>query len=85
MSKARLAGVPEDDAAIAFDCAPQTMREHYLAFDKTGVADRVFERIQDEGAPGGANGNGASERNRNGGAVTARQSPDEKRTHAEST
>jgi len=54
MSKARLAGVPEDDAAVAFDCTPETMRQHYLAFDKTKVADRVFERMRLSGAVSGA-------------------------------
>jgi hypothetical protein len=54
MSKARLAGVPEDDAAVAFDCTPETMRQHYLAFDKTKVADRVFERMRLSGAAPGA-------------------------------
>ena len=46
MSKARLAGVSTDDAAIAFDCTVATMQQHYLAFDKARVADQVFSRIQ---------------------------------------
>ena len=50
MSKARVAGVSTDDAAIAFDCTVATMQQHYLAFDKARVADEVFSRIQ--------NGNG---------------------------
>jgi hypothetical protein len=50
MSKARLAGVSTDDAAIAFDCTVATMQQHYLAFDKTRVADEVFSRIQNGGA-----------------------------------
>lgn len=72
MSKARLAGVPEDDAAVAFDCTPETMRQHCLAFDKTKVADRVFERMRlsgavsgavsgTAGAASGANGNGQND------------------------
>ncbi len=46
MSKARVAGVSTDDAAIAFDCTVSTMQQHYLAFDKARVADEVFSRIQ---------------------------------------
>ena len=46
MSRARMAGVTEDDAAIAFGCSSQTMREHYLALDEELVADNVFELIQ---------------------------------------
>ena len=46
MSKARIAGVSTDDAAIAFDCTVATMQQHYLAFDKDRVADEVFSRIQ---------------------------------------
>ena len=62
MSKARLAGVSYDDAAVAFDCDPRVMQQHYAAFDKATVADRVFGQIQNGsirgGAHGGANGNG---------------------------
>ena len=62
MSKARLAGVSYDDAAVAFDCDPRVMQQHYAAFDKASVADRVFGQIQNGsnrgGADGGANGNG---------------------------
>ena len=46
MSKARLAGVSYDDAAVAFDCDPRVMQQHYAAFDKATVADRVFGHIQ---------------------------------------
>jgi len=66
MSKARIAGVAVDDAAVAFDCNPDTMREHYLAFDRAKVADRVFSQIQNGGAAGGA-------KNGNGGAVGAQE------------
>ena len=45
MSRARMAGVGESDAAIAFGCTPGTMREHYLALDEEAIADGVFERI----------------------------------------
>jgi hypothetical protein len=84
MSKARLAGISYDDAAVAFDCDPRVMQQHYAAFDKANIADRVFEHIQNGGNGGGANGNGASEKagggangndasekNGNGGAVGA--------------
>ena len=50
MSKARMAGVIEDDAAIAFGCTPQTMREHYLALDEESISDDVFVRIHSGGA-----------------------------------
>ena len=48
MSKARMAGVSYDDAAVAFGCNPQTMREHYIALDEQQITDRVMERIQNE-------------------------------------
>jgi hypothetical protein len=57
MSKARVAGVSTDDAAIAFDCTVATMQQHYLAFDKARVADEVFSRIQN-GRVGRAQQNG---------------------------
>lgn len=60
MSKARLAGVSTDDAAIAFDCTVATMQQHYLAFDKARVADEVFSRIQNGRANSG-NGRTAKE------------------------
>ncbi len=50
MSRARMAGVTEDDAAIAFGCSTQTMREHYLALNEELVADNVFGAIQQGGA-----------------------------------
>ena len=56
MSKARIAGVALDDAAVAFDCNPDTMREHYLAFDRAKVADGVFTQIQNGGHWGGSGG-----------------------------
>jgi len=46
MSKARMAGVAESDAAIAFGCNPDTMRGHYLALDEAKIADDVFARMQ---------------------------------------
>jgi hypothetical protein len=71
MSKARLAGISYDDAAVAFDCEPRVMQQHYAAFDKASIADRVFGQIQ----------NGKT----GGGAVGAQEPADEKRTDAEST
>ena len=46
MSRARMSGVTESDAAIAFGCSPQTMRQHYLALDEKEIADSVFKRMQ---------------------------------------
>ena len=46
MSRARMAGVSYDDAAIAFGCNPQTMRQHYIALDEVGSSDRVMDKIQ---------------------------------------
>jgi hypothetical protein len=48
MSRARMAGVAESDAAIAFGCNPQTMRGHYLALDEAKIADDVFTKMQAE-------------------------------------
>ena len=45
MSKARMAGIAESDAAVAFGCNPSTMREHYLALDEAAIADKVFSAI----------------------------------------
>ncbi len=55
MSKARLAGISYDDAAVAFDCDPRVMQQHYAAFDKASIADRVFGQIQN-GSNRGAHG-----------------------------
>ena len=41
-----MAGVSYDDAAVAFGCNPQTMRQHYIAVDETEISDRVMEKIQ---------------------------------------
>lgn len=46
MSRARMAGVSYDDAAVAFGCNPQTMRQHYIALDETEISDRVMDKIQ---------------------------------------
>jgi hypothetical protein len=62
MSKARMAGVGFDDAAVAFGCHPETMRKHYVALDETEISDRVMDKLQ------GRNGenNGAKSREKNG-------------------
>jgi hypothetical protein len=49
MSKAKMAGVSYEDAAIAFGCNPNTMREHYLALAETEITDRVMDMMQAEG------------------------------------
>lgn len=41
-----MSGVTESDAAIAFGCSPQTMRQHYLALDEKEISDDVFKRMQ---------------------------------------
>ena len=46
MTKARMAGVPVDDAAIAFGCNPGTMRQYYLNPDEEEIADGVFKRMR---------------------------------------
>ena len=48
MSKAKMAGVSYEDAAIAFGCNPNTMREHYLALEEIAISDRVMEKMQAE-------------------------------------
>ncbi len=48
MSKAKMAGVSYEDAAIAFGCNPDTMRQHYIALDEVEVSDRVMDRIQSQ-------------------------------------
>ncbi|MBN2023395.1 MAG: phage integrase N-terminal SAM-like domain-containing protein [Pirellulales bacterium] len=45
MSQARMAGIPEGDAAVAFGCNPETMRKHYLNLDEVAIADQVFARM----------------------------------------
>ena len=39
-----MAGVSYDDAAVAFGCNPQTMRQHYIALDEVEISDRVMEK-----------------------------------------
>ena len=46
MSKAKMAGVSFEEAAIAFGCHPETMRQHYLALDEVAITDRVMAEVQ---------------------------------------
>jgi integrase len=46
MSRAKMAGVSYEDAAIAFGCNPNTMREHYLSLEEVEISDRVMEKMQ---------------------------------------
>jgi hypothetical protein len=41
-------GISYDDAAVAFGCNPQTMRQHYIALDEVDISDRVMEKIQSQ-------------------------------------
>jgi hypothetical protein len=41
-----LAGVRYDDAAVAFGCNPQRMRQYCIALDEVTISDRVMEKIQ---------------------------------------
>jgi integrase len=59
MSKARMAGVGFDDAAVAFGCHPETMRKHYIALDETEISDRVMDKIH--GYSGSKNGEKSGE------------------------
>ena len=61
MSKARMAGVGFDDAAVAFGCHPETMRKHYVALDETEISDRVMDRMQ--GRSGAKSGEKSGEMN----------------------
>ncbi|WP_435017984.1 site-specific integrase [Tundrisphaera sp. TA3] len=45
MSRAKLAGVAYDDAAVAFGCHPETMRRHYIHLDETLISDSVMDRL----------------------------------------
>lgn len=63
MSVAKMAGVSFEEAAIAFGCHPETMRQHYLALDEVAITDRVMAEIQGTGKAGvghTAAGNGSS-------------------------
>jgi len=37
-----MAGVSYDDAAVAFGCNPQTMRQHGITLDAVAISDRVM-------------------------------------------
>ena len=52
MTRAWTAGIKIEDAAIAFGCDPETMREHYLALDEQAIADRVLGQINGASQPG---------------------------------
>jgi hypothetical protein len=45
MSKARMNGVLESDAAVYFGCHPITMHKYYLSLDKERLADDVAEKL----------------------------------------
>ena len=38
-----------EEAAVAFGCDPETMRQHYLALDEVVITDRVMAEIQGVG------------------------------------
>ena len=46
MSRARMAGIAEGEAAVAFGCNPETMRKHYLNLDEVAIADGVFSLLR---------------------------------------
>lgn len=48
MSKARMAGVSFDDAAVAFGCHPETMRQHYTSLDEETITDKVMDAMNGE-------------------------------------
>lgn len=48
MSKARMAGISYDDAAVAFGCHPETMRKHYISVDELEITDRVMDALHKE-------------------------------------
>lgn len=54
MSVAKMADVSFEEAAIAFGCHLETLREHYLALDEVAITDRVMAEIQGFGKGGGA-------------------------------
>ena len=45
MSKARMNGVLESDAAVYFGCQPATMHKHYLALNREKLGDSVAEKL----------------------------------------
>ena len=51
MTEAYKLGIPLEKAAVAFGCNPNTMRQHYLALDKTAIADEVLTTIADAVKP----------------------------------
>jgi hypothetical protein len=69
---------PHEGEQPAFDCNPDTMREHDLVFDRAKVADGVFTQIQNGGAAGGA-------KNGNGGTVGAQEAQPKEKDSRQST
>jgi integrase len=51
MTRAWMAGIKVEDAAIAFGCDPETMRQHYLALDEQAIADRVLRQLNGASQP----------------------------------
>jgi hypothetical protein len=51
MTRAWMVGIKVEDAAIAFGCDPETMRQHYLALDEQVIADRVLTQINGASLP----------------------------------
>jgi hypothetical protein len=46
MTRARMNGVMESDAALYFGCHPLTMHKYYLALNKERLADAVYEKME---------------------------------------
>jgi hypothetical protein len=42
VTKAKEAGISNEDAAVAFGCNPETMRQRYVALDETVISGRVM-------------------------------------------
>jgi hypothetical protein len=45
MSKARMQGVLESDAAVYFGCHPITMHKYYLSLNREKLADDVADKL----------------------------------------
>lgn len=44
-TRAYLAGVPLDEAAVAYGCGVDTIKRHYLGVDEQDITDAVFARL----------------------------------------
>ena len=53
ITNAKRLGVSFEEAAVAFGCDPETMRQHYLALDEVAITDRVMAEIQGAGVKEG--------------------------------